>query len=57
MLTTTDLEPVADLALDVPDLFRLHVQHPPLLLLHAVPESHHQDHKDMSISGYEYIGS
>lgn len=49
MLTTTDLEPVADLALDVPDLLRLHVQHPPLLLLHAVPEYHHQHYEDMRI--------
>ena len=35
------LEPIADLCLDVADLLGVHVQHPPLLLLHAVPEQCH----------------
>ena len=37
----TNLEPIADLCLDVADLLGVHVQHPPLLLLHAVPEQYH----------------
>ena len=37
----TNLEPIADLGLDVVDLLGIHVQHPPLLLLHAVPEQQH----------------
>ena len=37
----TNLEPIADLCLDVADLLGVHVQHPPLLLLHAVPEQQH----------------
>ena len=38
----TNLEPIADLCLDVADLLCVHIQHPPLLLLHAVPEQYHQ---------------
>ena len=38
----TNLKPIADLCLDVADLLGIHVQHPPLLLLHAVPEQQHQ---------------
>ena len=37
----TNLEPIADLCLDIADLLGVHVQHPPLLLLHAVPEQQH----------------
>ena len=37
----TNLEPIADLCLDVADLLGVHVQHPPLLLLHAVSEQYH----------------